>query len=199
MTMRYEPDHKQHTRELVLAEAAKAIRSQGPDRVAVAGVMKRAGLTHGGFYSHFASKDAMLAATIEYMFDGSRDRWVHKTLDRPPAQALGTYIDWYLSAAHRDSKEHGCPIAALAADLPRLSSPCRAAFASGTRKLMAKLTELIAAAGHDDAPELARSVLAELVGALSLARVDPDHRRSDAVLATSRRAIKARLGLGGRS
>lgn len=193
--MRYPPEHKQKTRARVLAAAAKAIRAEGPHRVGVAGVMSAAKLTHGGFYAHFASKDALIAAAIEEMFEHARVRWERETQDRSPADGLSSYIDFYLSAAHRDARGTGCPMPALAADLPRLTGASRAAFAAGTRALIERLSGHLAALGHADAELLASSILSELVGALSLARGEPDRARSDALLAASRRMVRRRVGL----
>ena len=75
--MRYDTDHKQKTREKVLKAAAKAIRADGPHRMGVADVMRKAGLTHGGFYAHFESKDDLVAAAIGQMFEQSKARFVH--------------------------------------------------------------------------------------------------------------------------
>jgi len=197
--MRYTTDHKQKTRARVLAEASKEIRAKGPHGVGVAGIMKRAGLTHGGFYAHFRSKDALVAAAIGTMFDNARTRWNTETENRDARVGLAAYIDFYLSPAHRDATATGCPIAALATDLPRLTTACRAAFAAGARRLTDAIAGKLAALGHRDDEALARSVVAELVGALSLARVEPDRTRSDAMLAASRRLLRTRLGLGGRS
>src|ERR1700761_1669180 len=86
--MRYGPDHKQQTRERVLTEAAKAIRAEGPHQIAVAGVMAKAGLTQGGFYAHFASKDDLVASTVDYMFGDSAERWRVSTEGKAPAEAL---------------------------------------------------------------------------------------------------------------
>jgi TetR/AcrR family transcriptional repressor of nem operon len=193
--MRYHPDHKQQTRDRVLAEAGKAIRKDGPHKISVASIMERAGLTHGGFYAHFDSKDAMLVAAIDKMFDGSRDRWVGATLDRSPTDGLRAYIDWYLSAAHRDSRESGCTIAALASDLPRLSPACQKAYAEGARRIVARMVAILAELGHDDAEATATSAFAEMLGALSLARIETDPRRADAILIGARRSVKRRLGL----
>jgi len=197
--MRYPAEHKQETRERVLAEAAKQIRAHGPLGVSVAEIMKRAGLTHGGFYAHFRSKDALIAAAIGKMFDGARARWDEATGERAAATGLAAYIDSYLSEEHRDARATGCPIAALASDLPRLTAACRSAYAAGARGTTEQLATKLRELGHRDADALAASVVAELVGALSLARVEPDGERSAAILAASRRALRARLGLGGRS
>jgi TetR/AcrR family transcriptional repressor of nem operon len=191
--VRYDAAHKAKTRDLVLTEASRALKESGPDGVSVADIMKRAGLTHGGFYAHFSSKDDLIAAAIERMFESSRERWAHETLERPPAEGLGAYIDWYLSPAHRDSRAAGCPMAALAADVPRMSPACREAFTDGLRRLTTRIEALIAAAKLKDAPALASSVVSELVGALSLARLESDRASSDAILERSRLALRRRL------
>jgi TetR/AcrR family transcriptional repressor of nem operon len=191
-SVRYPADHKRETRERVLAEAAEQIRAHGPQGIGVAEIMKRAGLTHGGFYAHFKSKDALVAAAIAKMFEGVRARWHEHAGAR---DGLGAYIDWYLSAEHRDARATGCPIAALASDLPRLSRACRAAYAAGTQELTRDLADELGELGYRESDALAASVVAELVGALALARVEPDRERSDLLLAASRRALRARLGL----
>jgi TetR/AcrR family transcriptional regulator, transcriptional repressor for nem operon len=193
--MRYDNEHKQNTRSKVLQAAAKAIRAEGPDRVAVAGVMAEAGLTHGGFYAHFSSKDELVAAAIGQMFEDARMRVEHETAGRGPAEGLVAYIDFYLSKKHRDARGAGCPMAALSSDLPRMSDASRQQFAAGVQRVTTALGDQLAALGHADAETGARSMLAELIGALSLARVELDAKRSDAILAASRGQLKQRLGL----
>ncbi|HEY0198678.1 MAG TPA: TetR/AcrR family transcriptional regulator [Rhodanobacter sp.] len=197
--MRYDAEHKQQTRSKVLQVAARAIRAEGPMRVGVAGVMAEAGLTHGGFYAHFASKDELIAAAIRQMFDESWQRVQYEMDERDPAVGLLAYIDFYLSRRHRDARGAGCPIAALASDLPRLSDTARAQFAAGVQRLVAMLAGKLAELGHADSKAQAHSVLAELVGALSLARIEPDAKRSNAILAASRRQLAQRLGLEARA
>lgn len=192
--MRYDTRHKQQTRERVLHAAAQAIRDGGPHRVGVAAVMREAGLTHGGFYAHFDSKEALVAAAIGQMFDDSFEHWRRRE-GQPDARALTEYIDRYLSMAHRDAPGRGCPIAALASDLPRLEPSSRAAFAEGQRRLADALAPPLRRLGHADADALASSVLAELVGALTLARCEPDRARAAAHLDASRRHLLRRLHL----
>lgn len=193
--MRYDIEHKQRTRAKVLEVAARAIRADGPERVGVAAVMAEAGLTHGGFYAHFKSKDELLAAAVEQMFEESRARVAHETGGRGAAEGLRAYIDFYLSARHRDARGRGCPIAALASDAPRLSEGIRKAFATGVARLTGALGEKLAQLGVADAPAAARSMVSELVGALSLARIEADADASDAILRDSRAQLKRRLGL----
>jgi TetR/AcrR family transcriptional repressor of nem operon len=194
--MRYDAEHKDETRKRVLKAAARAIREEGPFKVGVAAVMSRAGLTHGGFYAHFASREDMVAEGVGRMFEEARqglDREIHP--GRSPSEALAAYIDFYLSAEHRDTRTAGCPLPFLAADAPRLPDAARERYARGVAHLTERLADRLAALGRPDARDEARSMLAEMVGALSLARADPDRARSDAILATSRAALKARFNL----
>jgi len=193
--MRYDSEHKEKTRQRVLKEAAKAIRAEGPHRIGVAAVMAKAGLTHGGFYAHFASKDDLVAAAIGRMFEEGRVRLEHETQGRTPAVGLCGYIDFYLSRAHRDTRAAGCPIPFLAADAPRLTKAARERFARGTAALGSAIAARLTEAGHEGAEAEASSVLAELVGALSLARAEPDPDRSAAILERSKTSLKHRLGL----
>jgi TetR/AcrR family transcriptional repressor of nem operon len=194
--MRYDSEHKQQTRAKVLDAAAKAIRLTGPERIGVAGVMAEAGLTHGGFYAHFRSKDDLVVSAIERMFEQARARFAHETQGKEPAEALCAYIDFYLSKKHRDMREIGCPMPALSSDLPRLGDEARNVYAAGMNRLISGLQGLLAQLGHADAEAQARSAIAELIGALSISRIEPDARRSDAILAHSRAALKRRFGLG---
>jgi len=194
--MRYDTEHKQRTHERVVKAAAKAIRAKGPDRVGVADVMADVGLTHGGFYAHFDSKHDLIAAAIGQMFDEARERLEAATKDRAPRAAIANYVDFYLSPGHRDARRNGCPVAALSSDMPRLNAKVRGQFAEGRERMSRALADLIRRAGSDDADAEADSVYAELIGALSIARMEPDASRSDAILERSRRSIKRRLGLG---
>lgn len=195
--MRYAADRKPQTRQRLLDHAARALHAQGAHRLGVAAVMREAGLTHGGFYAHFASRDALLAAAIERMFEQARDYWREAFAGQTPAQALRICIDRYLSPEHRDGgRLGGCPLPPLAADLPQLPQAARAAYEAGAQRMHEGLRALIAAHRPDaDAERQALSVRAELVGALLLARAQADRARSDALLAASRQALHARLGL----
>ena len=102
--MRYDAGHKMETRKKVLREAAKAVRALGPDRVSVADVMASVGLTHGGFYAHFKSKDDLLAAAVDEMFIDAGALVDRSIAGLGPAEGLSDYIDNYLSARHRDAR-----------------------------------------------------------------------------------------------
>jgi TetR/AcrR family transcriptional repressor of nem operon len=193
--MRYDSEHKERTRARVLKEAAKAIRAEGPHRVGVAGMMAKAGLTHGGFYAHFSSKDDLVVAAMSQMFDEASAKFDRLTAGKPPAAALLAYIDFYLSRQHRDARDTGCPLPSLSADLPRLGVSARQQFAAGVAGLTARIAGLLSALGRSDAEVLANSALAEMVGALSLARGVADPKQSDAIIRASRNGLKLRLGV----
>jgi len=192
--MRYGLDHKERTRGRVLGAAARSILAFGPHRIGVADVMAKAGLTHGGFYGHFLGKDELIAAAIELLFDEALANLQRLTGDRAPGEALGAYIDWYLSPRHRDARETGCPLAALSADVPRLDVAARRRFSRGASRLISGIAMLLSALGKRGPESLASSAFAEMVGALVLAR-GADARESDSILEGSRVRLKARLGI----
>jgi TetR/AcrR family transcriptional regulator, transcriptional repressor for nem operon len=194
--MRYDAEHKQKSHERVIAEAAKAIRADGPQGISVAGVMSAAGLTHGAFYAHFESRDALLLAGIERMFEEGRARVLRETTAGVPAKtALTNYIGFYLSRSHRDTRTAGCPLPFLAAEAPRLNEEMRERYAQGVQNLTGALADLLRDMAYPNPDTTAASVLAEMVGAVSLARAEPDPDRSYAILSASRASLKTRLGL----
>lgn len=193
--MRYDAEHKQRTKARVLHEAARSLRMNGPDKLGVADVMRSAGLTHGGFYAHFASKDELVSQAIEEMFAQALARFEKVTAGRSAADGLAAYIERYLSDTHRDARDSGCPLAAISTDIPRLHQEARDGFERGAAQLASALADKLRGMGHDAPGELAVSVLSELVGAMVMARSIADADRSAAVLQASRSQLLARLGL----
>lgn len=191
--MRYGEDHKAETRARVVKAAASAIRRLGPDRVSVAEIMGEVGLTHGGFYAHFKSKDALVGAAVEAAFAQSRGRLARLAPHDDPQVLLAGLVDFYVSADHRDHPERGCPIALLSSDIPRQGAPAREAFDAGVHGLI----EIIATRlkGGEERLGLAGSLLSEMAGAVALSRAVSDPELSDRLLAESRARIKARMGL----
>ena len=193
--MRYDADQKERTYRQILAEAANAIRIKGPERVGVAEVMSKLGLTHGGFYAHFTSKDDLIAQAITSMFDQGFSNFLRRTEGLEPQKALETYVDWYLSKAHRDAPSRGCPLAAISGDLPRLPEPARVRYTEGVERMAAGIGKLLKKLGKKDAEALAFSALAEMAGTLTFARAIVDPERSDRMLRASSEMVKARLGV----
>ena len=191
--MRYGEDHKAETRDRVVKAAANAMRRLGPDRVSVAEIMSEVGLTHGGFYAHFKSKDALVGAAVEAAFAQSRWRLSKLALNDDPQILLAGLVDFYVSADHRDHPERGCPIALLSSDIPRQGQPAREAYDAGVHGLIEVIATRLE--GGEERLGLAGSLLAEMAGAVALARAVSDPELSDRLLAESRNRIKARMGL----
>jgi TetR/AcrR family transcriptional repressor of nem operon len=193
--VRYSNEHKAETRQRVLKEAAREIRAKGPDGVAVAGVMARAGLTHGGFYAHFESKEAMIAEAIGTMFDDARGRSdaIEQTDD--PRIALRAYIDFYLSPAHRDRRDQGCPLPTLSGDLARTGDAQRERFGQGVEALTMRLAKALGGIGVYDPHAEGSAMLAQMVGAVALSRAVADPAQSDAILADAHAGLVRRYRL----
>ncbi len=193
--MRYAREHREQTRLKILKEAASAIRAKGPEGVGVSALMKQAGLTHGGFYAHFPSKEALVAEAIGVMFDEARHRFDRTLAEADPRAALDKYVGFYLSPLHRDARGKGCPVAALSGDMARLEPAGRERFGEGITRLSQALGAALGGLGAADPERAGRSMLSELVGALLLARAVADPTESDAILADSASAIRARYQL----
>ncbi|HEY0917415.1 MAG TPA: TetR/AcrR family transcriptional regulator [Solimonas sp.] len=193
--MRYDAEHKERTRALLLKEAARAIRAKGPRGVSVATIMGKAGLTHGGFYAHFKSKDELVAEAMTAMFADIEAR-IDEYIERcTSTEALAGYIDFYLSQRHRDDRAHGCPIPALCGEAPHLPPAARRAFGTGIEAVRSRLQNMLESAGQAEPRAAAASLLAEMAGALAMARAVPGSEQSEQLLATSRRALRQRFGL----
>lgn len=192
--MRYGSDHKAETRARVLREAGREIRAKGPSNVAVAGIMRRAGLTHGGFYSHFLSKDALVVDAIDAMFADAID--VSRTIEAgsDARSTLRGYIDVYLSVRHRDARDRGCPLPALSGDLPRASSAARERFAAGVTRITRRIADVVEALNYDQPHDHASAILAQMVGAVVLARAVPG-AASEAILRQARWSLITQYGL----
>src|SRR2546427_7474772 len=134
--MRYPPGHKQRTHQRILDTAAGLFRKRGYAATGVDAVMTSAGLTAGGFYAHFRSKQALLAEALELAFQRSRDHWRSRLQGREGPAWVRAHITSYLSQEHRDAAEHGCPMPALGAEIARLSPTSREIFEQHLSRLV---------------------------------------------------------------
>lgn len=139
--MPWPANHKEQTRARIVAAAAGAFREHGIPAVAVGDVMTRAGLTHGGFYAHFASKDELLAAALAHA-SGETIATLDE-LDGNASSDLASAVDAYLSPAHLAHPERGCPIASLGPELVRGPQPVRQTLAKGLRERLEHLAALV--------------------------------------------------------
>lgn len=197
--MRYAPDHKPATRARIVAAAGKVLLEQGLAGAGVHQVMARAGLTHGGFYAHFQSRDALIAEALEALLEERRGQLV-AGLDELRGEArLAQVVGRYLNRHHRDNAEEGCPLPALGGELARADPELRARFERG----LAALADEIAAPQDEDEDaeasegagagpgasleERALATLALCAGGVMLSRAVGDGELSDRILRACRR------------
>lgn len=156
-------------RQRLLDIASRRFRERGFDGVSVAEVMQEAGLTHGGFYGHFASKEALAAEAAAHALMQTADRW-KATLENRGMEGLERLVDAYLSQRHIDSPGTGCAVAALGPELARQGEPVRSAFAAELEKLIAALAGFMPGADAAERRSRALPLMAQMVGAIVLAR-----------------------------
>jgi TetR/AcrR family transcriptional repressor of nem operon len=176
---------KAASHERIVTAASRRIRRDGIDNVSVSELMNEAGLTHGGFYRHFDSRDELVAEAIAAaLAQGSRR--VDAASERGQPATLAAIVDGYLTPQHRDKPETGCAVAALPTDIARADARARAAYSRQVRSYIELLTELTPAGDADEA----QLILAALVGALVLARAVDDRALSDEILSSVARALR---------
>jgi TetR/AcrR family transcriptional repressor of nem operon len=176
--MRFEKGHKAETRKRIIKAASARFRKDGVEAVGIAGLMAEAGLTHGGFYAHFESKEALLREAMVAAMDETRER-----LARPGGpDGLEWLVRRYLRPSHRDTPENGCAIASLVAEIARHEPATREVFSGRVEAFLLRI-----AAQLPDWPEAERSqaaigILGVMLGTLQLSRAVTDKALSDAVL-----------------
>jgi len=177
----------------ILKIASRRVRERGLEALTVAELMKAAGLTHGGFYGHFASREQLIAEALETALDaGARDAVTspEAALSSWSAPSLRIWVRSYLSRAHRDAPGTGCALAALGGDVGRGPRPLRAIYAQALRRFIAGMARLL---GGDAGAARRNSLVAAstMIGALALARAVDDQALSDEILMAARHAVLA--------
>jgi TetR/AcrR family transcriptional repressor of nem operon len=186
---------KERTHALIIEEAARSMRLHGTRGVGLSVLMKRVGRTHGGFYAHFASRDELVAAAIERMFEATTKLIDRYLVTGDPARGLFDFIDHYLSDAVRRHPERSCPIPSLSPEASRMTGLARERFSAGIDIVHTAIAKSLRAMGLDDPESLAQSVLFEMAGAMTLARVAVEEGRGAELLRVARDQVKQRLGL----
>ncbi|GIW08122.1 MAG: TetR family transcriptional regulator [Dehalococcoidia bacterium] len=176
-------ERAQETRRRIIEQAARAIRAEGIERVGVGELMGRLGLTHGGFYAHFSSKEALAAEAIAAALAEQCEHLLAASEAGPAA-----LVDVYLSRAHRDQPEQGCPLPAVAPEVVHGSEQLRHAFTEALRGYAARLAGRLP--GEDPAAreETALALLSGMCGALLISRAVDDSALADRILSAARAA-----------
>ena len=183
--------HKREHHEQIVGVAASRFREAGVDKVGVADLMHDAGLTHGGFYRHFESRDQLVAEAVERaLHDGGQ---AMAAVAESPQDPLSAVIDAYLSISHRDNLGTSCAVTTLAGDVARSTPRARAAYTNQVRVYIDMLVRLLPPGTSDQTRATAITALSTLVGAVSMARAVNDEAFSREILASAASGLKAQL------
>lgn len=138
IVVRYRPEHKLEIHRKIVKDASRRVRAEGLNGAAVSAVMKDAGLTHGGFYKHFGSKDDLLLESLREGFREIEDTLAHAAEESPPGEAWKEIVKTYLSLELCEHPERGCPLAALSPDLARADKRIKPQNCGGASELQGK-------------------------------------------------------------
>ena len=190
--MRYSKEHKQETHARIVKKASVRLREKGAHGIGVADLMKEAGLTHGGFYAHFDSREALVVEAFGYAMDRSTERWRKVAEQTPPEKRFATIVESYLTSVHRDDPGHGCAVPTLGAEIARESLKTRKAFAAKLEQMIDIIADQILDVPRKTARKQAAATLATMMGTLVLSRIAGNSEFSDEILSAGREAALGR-------
>lgn len=177
---------KEKNHEQIVEIAAQKMREAGTDGPGVAEIMSAAGLTHGGFYKHFDSRDDLVAEAVEAAI--AEGEAGYREVIGGAADPLAAFADWYLSSSHRDNPGSGCAVVALGADATRADGRVQGAYRGQVERYVATMEELLGGGGAD-ARRRAIAAVSSMVGALLMARAVGDEDLSEEILAAARESV----------
>jgi TetR/AcrR family transcriptional regulator, transcriptional repressor for nem operon len=193
--MRYSKEHKQETHARIVRKASVRLREKGANGVGVADLMKEAGLTHGGFYAHFPSREALVIEAFAYAMDRSIEHWNKTVAQTPPEKRLSTIVESYLTPLHRDDPGHGCAVPTLGPEIAREGPKARRAFAAKLEEMIEMIADQIPEVPRKLARRQAAATLASMMGTLVLSRIAGTGGFSDEILSAGREAALGRPGV----
>jgi len=172
--MRYEPDHKARIHRRIVRNASRQLRAKGLNGPAVTTLMKAAGLTHGGFYRHFGSRDDLVVEAVEESLQELCDRLIAAAKQAEPGEGWKAMVKSYLSLERCDRADEGCPIAALAPDMARTRPALKQRIAAAILKLRQEVLPFMP--GHNVEEKAANflAIFSSMVGTITIARTMPD-------------------------
>ncbi len=177
--MRYAADQKERSRDRILSSASRTLRSKGVEVVRVADVMSAAGMTNGGFYKHFESKEHLVREAMESALKEVAEQLAHRTNGLPREKALKSVIEYYLSEQHLDHPDRGCALAALGTEVARLPQSARLAIGQALDDYSERLRHLMPGASDEERRTEFLVLFSSMAGCVMAARtyVDKKHRR----------------------
>jgi TetR/AcrR family transcriptional repressor of nem operon len=187
--MRYSKEHKRETHDRIVRKASVRLRQKGAHGIGVADLMKEAGLTHGGFYAHFDSREALVIEAFNHAMDRSIESWRKMADEMPREKRLSSIVDSYLNEAHRDDPGRGCAVPALGAEIARESPKTRKAFAAKLDQLIDVIADQVPNVPRKAARKQAMATLATMMGTIVMSRVAGSGELSDEILAAGRDTV----------
>lgn len=187
--MRKSREETARTRERIVDTASEEIRANGVAGSGLAGVMKAAGMTHGGFYKHFGSKDQLIRESVARAFDKMLGELQSSIKGKRPNEALATLASKYLSPYLRDEVGKSCPLSAIGTELRRTDSGTAAIVRSGMGRLISLVALQITGVSDRQAQARAHGIVAAMVGGIVLSRLTNDRRLADSILRDTRKFI----------
>lgn len=184
--MRYQPEHKAEIHQKIVKDASRRARAEGLTGTGVAAVMRDAGLTHGGFYKHFGSKDELLTASLEEAFREISDRLARAGEQSPPGTAWKAIVKTYLSPEHCAHPGLGCPVAALAPELARADRKMKGGILAELARYKSKMLPLMPGRRAADKERAYLAIFSTMIGAMQIARMQPDPATRDKVLSAAK-------------
>jgi TetR/AcrR family transcriptional regulator, transcriptional repressor for nem operon len=178
--MRYSTEHKEETRERIVRTASRHLRRRGGKGVAIADLMSKLDLTHGGFYKHFDSKQELLVEAIAKAFEETELRFTEAVSKAKPGTELRTLIEHYLSLEHCSNAGEGCPMAALASEISRFPRSVRAEIDRAIKGRVKRVARFMPGATEKERERNCMALLSGLIGTVSVARavVEPEVRKA---------------------
>ena len=183
--MRYQPEHKAEIHQRIVKDASRRVRAEGLNGAAVATVMRDTGLTHGGFYKHFGSKDELLLESLREAFREITGNLVRAAEHSHPEAAWKTIVKTYLSPEYCDNAERGCPLTALAPELARVDKRMRGQVVAELVNYKDRMVPFMPGKRAADKERAFFSIFSTMIGAIEIARMLPDSAR-EKVLASVR-------------
>ena len=184
--MRYTPEHKAQNHENILSTAARSFREHGGDSSGIGTVMKKVGLTKGGFYRHFKSKDDLFAEAVARAFDEMGKGMLKVAKSAPEGQALRAIIEHYLSAGHASSLGTGCVLSALGSELARKPVGVRRRIEASLETYRERLVPFMPGQTREEKLAKFRLLFPSMAGVLTMARVTSDPQRREQMLMEAR-------------
>jgi TetR/AcrR family transcriptional regulator, transcriptional repressor for nem operon len=184
--MRYSPEHKVEVHQKIVKDASRRVRTEGITGAAVSAVMRDAGLTHGGFYKHFGSKDELLTEALSEAFQDIADRLAQAGEQSQPETAWKAIVKTYLSLEYCDHVEYGCPLTALAPELARVDEAMKPRMFEELKKYRSRMLPFMPGRRTADKERAFFSIFSTMVGAVEIARMLPEPVMREKVLASAR-------------